>query len=58
MFWWNLNQAKFQALLFFAMQDELSDLLGRKVDLHTRNFLSPHFRDQVEAEVEIQYGAD
>ena len=43
---------------FFAMQDELSNLLGRKVDLHTRNFLSPYFRDQVEAEAEIQYGAD
>jgi predicted nucleotidyltransferase len=43
---------------FFAIQDELSELLGRKVDLHTRNFLSPYFRDQVEAEAEIQYGAD
>jgi predicted nucleotidyltransferase len=40
------------------MQDELSELLGRKVDLHTRNFLSLYFRDQVEAETEIQYGAD
>jgi predicted nucleotidyltransferase len=42
---------------FFAMQEELSKLLGRKVDLHTRNFLSPHFRDKVEAEAEIQYVA-
>jgi predicted nucleotidyltransferase len=39
------------------MQDELSELLRRKVDLHTRNFLSPYFCDQVEAEAEIQYGA-
>lgn len=43
---------------FFAMQDELSELLGRKVDLHTRNFLSSYFRDKVEAEAEIQYVAD
>jgi uncharacterized protein len=43
---------------FFVMQDELSELLGRKVDLHTRNFLSPYFRDQVEVEAEIQYVAD
>jgi predicted nucleotidyltransferase len=43
---------------FFAMEDELSELLGRKVDLHTRKFLSPYFRDKVQAEAEIQYAND
>ena len=37
-------------LAFFAMQDELSELLGHQVDLNTPNFLSPYFRDQVAAE--------
>lgn len=42
-------------LAFFAMEDELSDLLGRKVDLNTRGWLSEYFRDEVEAEAEVQY---
>ena len=32
-------------LAFFSMQDELSELLGRLVDLNTRHCLSPYFRD-------------
>jgi hypothetical protein len=39
------------------MQDELSQLLGRKVDLHTTGSLSKYFRDQVLAEAEVQYDA-
>jgi predicted nucleotidyltransferase len=35
-------------LAFFGMQEELSKILGRKVDLNTPNFLSPHFRKQVQ----------
>ena len=42
-------------LEFFAMEDELSEILGRKVDLNTPGFLSPRFRDQVLAEAEVQY---
>jgi predicted nucleotidyltransferase len=42
---------------FFSMQDELSEILSRKVDLQTRKFLSPYFRDKVEAEAEVQYVA-
>jgi predicted nucleotidyltransferase len=42
-------------LAFFAMEDELSEILGRKVDLNTSDFLSPYFRAQVEAEAEAQY---
>jgi len=40
---------------FFDMQDELSKLLGRKVDLHTPGFLSRYFRDKVLKEAEVQY---
>jgi predicted nucleotidyltransferase len=35
-------------LAFFGMQEELSKILGRKVDLNTPNFLSPYFRQQVQ----------
>jgi len=42
-------------LAFFAMERELSEILGRLVDLNTPGFLSPYFRDQVLAEAEIQY---
>lgn len=41
---------------FFAMQDELSEILGRHVDLNTRGFLSHFFRDQVEAQARVIYG--
>ncbi len=44
-------------LAFFAMQDELSAILGRKVDLNTPGFLSKYFRDQVLKEAEVQYAA-
>ena len=44
-------------LAFFAMQQELSELLGRQVDLNTPQFLSPYFRDEVLAEAEVQYAA-
>ncbi|MHC4644968.1 MAG: nucleotidyltransferase family protein [Planctomycetota bacterium] len=40
---------------FFDMQEELSRLLARKVDLHTPNFLSRYFRDQVLGNAEVQY---
>ena len=44
-------------LAFFAMQDELSELLGRRVDLHTPPGLSPYFRSQVLKEAEVIYDA-
>ena len=40
-----------------GIERELSELLGRKVDLNTRGFLSPWFRDQVLKEAEDQYVA-
>ncbi len=44
-------------LRFFAMERELSDLLGRKVDLNTPGFLSRYFREEVLAEAVVQYDA-
>jgi predicted nucleotidyltransferase len=40
-------------LEFFAMERELSEILGRKVDLNTRGFLSPRFERTIIAEREI-----
>ncbi len=44
-------------LAFFAMEGELSEILGRKVELNTPQFLSRYFRDRVLAEAEVQYSA-
>lgn len=44
-------------LRFFALEQELSRMLGRKVDLNTPGFLSPYFRGRVLAEAEVQYVA-
>ena len=38
-----------------GMENELSDLLGRKVDLRTPGDLSRHFRDEVMRTAEVQY---
>jgi len=37
-------------LRFFAMQAELSEILGHPVDLNTPQWLSPYFRDEVQQE--------
>jgi uncharacterized protein len=42
-------------LAFFSMEEELSRIIGRKVDLNTSGFLSPYFRDRIERESEVQY---
>jgi uncharacterized protein len=44
-------------LEFFAMEHELSNMLGRRVDLNTPAFLSPYFRDHALADAEVQYVA-
>jgi hypothetical protein len=44
-------------LEFFALEDELSEILGRKVDLNTPGFLTKYFRDQVLAEAAVHYVA-
>jgi predicted nucleotidyltransferase len=40
---------------FFSMEEELSRILGRRVDLNTPNSLSKYFRDEVLAEAEELY---
>ncbi len=40
---------------FFDMQDELSELIGRRVELSTPAFLSRYFRDEVLRTAEVQY---
>jgi predicted nucleotidyltransferase len=42
-------------LAFFNMEAELSGILGRRVDLHTPQFLSPYFRERALAGAEVQY---
>ena len=44
-------------LAFFTMQQELSTLIGRPVDLNTPAFLSRYFRDSVLNEAEPLYVA-
>jgi hypothetical protein len=44
-------------LAFFAMEDELSGILGRKVDLNTPGFLGRHLRERVLQEAQVQYDA-
>jgi len=44
-------------LAFIRMQDELSAILGRKVDLNTPGSISKYFRDEVLHEAEALYVA-
>lgn len=44
-------------LRFFRLEQELTRILGRKVDLNTPGFLSKYFRDTVLAEAEVHYDA-
>ena len=40
-----------------AMELELSDIVGRKVELRTARDLSKHFRDEVVRTAEVRYAA-
>ena len=44
-------------LSFFSLQDELSQILGRQVDLSTPGFLSTRIRDRVTSEARPVYEA-
>ena len=44
-------------LSFFTMQDELTSLIGHRVDLNTPGFLHPKFRDQIVQEAQDIYVA-
>jgi predicted nucleotidyltransferase len=49
------EEGKTPGLAFLGMQNELSEILGRKVDLNTPGFLSEYFREQVMREAQVQY---
>jgi hypothetical protein len=49
------DPAHIPGFAFFTMEEELSKILGRKVELNTPSFLSRYFRDKVLAEAEVQY---
>lgn len=40
-----------------ALERELSDLLGRRVDLLTESALSPYLRDRILSERQVVYSA-
>jgi predicted nucleotidyltransferase len=40
---------------FAGLQEELSQIIGRTVDLHTSGSLSRHFREKVEHEAQVHY---
>lgn len=44
-------------LSFFDIERELSEIIGRKVDLNTPGFLGKYFRSQILSEAEDQYVA-
>ena len=43
-------------LAFFSMQRDLSEIIGRQVDLNTANDLDPSFRGAVMDEAQVVYG--
>ena len=51
------SDAKVDYFDLYDMEQELSSLLGRKVDLSTVNSLSKYFREDVLREAEVQYVA-
>ncbi len=53
--WVEFEKDHIPGLSFFTMQDELSEILGRKVDLNTPECLSRYFRDKVFQEAVVQY---
>jgi hypothetical protein len=49
------ESGKTPGFAFFEMQEELSEILGHKVDLNTPGFLSKYFRDEVIREARVEY---
>jgi len=52
-----LPEAPLSLFRLVAMEEELSAIVGWKVDLRTPEELSPYFRDKVLATAEVQYAA-
>ncbi|MGZ6237019.1 MAG: nucleotidyltransferase family protein [Syntrophales bacterium] len=51
------DPAHVPGLSFFRMQRELSQILGRKVDMNTPQDLSQYYRDEVLTNAEVFYDA-
>jgi predicted nucleotidyltransferase len=51
------SNARVGLISLSAMEIELSELLGRRVDLNTPGFLSVYYREKVLSEAEPQYVA-
>jgi uncharacterized protein len=49
------EDGKTPGFAFFGMQDELSELLGRRVDLNTEKSLSPYFKKRVLRSLMVLY---
>lgn len=49
------EEGKTPGFAFFGMQEELSKILERKVDLNTPGFLNKYFREQVLREAKVEY---
>jgi uncharacterized protein len=49
------NPGHVPGFAFVNLEDELSAMVGRKVDLHTPGSLSKYFRDRVVREAQDQY---
>ena len=49
--------ARVGLMTFAGLENELSEIIGRKVDLTTPGFISKYFREKVLAESEVQYVA-
>ena len=52
-----MTSATIAILDMVRMLDELSEIIGRRVDLRTEGFLSRYFRDEVVAEAEVEFVA-
>ncbi|MBN1904381.1 MAG: nucleotidyltransferase family protein [Deltaproteobacteria bacterium] len=50
-------EARVGLMKLTSIENELSEIIGRKVDLNTPGFISKYFRDKVLAESEVQYAA-
>lgn len=51
----NFESGFVPGLAFFGLEEELTELFGRKVELFTPAFLSRYFRDPVLADAEVLY---
>lgn len=53
----DFQPGKTPGFAFFALGEELAEILGRRVDVNTEQMLRRHFRDEVLSEAELLYDA-